>query len=94
MFLSGFFSSKSVKITLRSLLCPPIVVIIFPFDEQIIDHPDGEQIKISEIKPDLHTSEKEQRCCHRAVNWARFFFDSAIDSTLSPHSSKSCGRIS
>ena len=71
-----------------------LFVIIILFNEHLVDHPDSEQIKVGKTETDLHTSEKEQRRCHLAVNWARFFFDSAWVSRFTPQSSKSCGSTS
>ena len=88
-----FFDSERVEV---ELLCFVFVsrVIIILFNEHLVDHSDGEQIKVGKTETDLHTSEKEQRCRYLAVNWARFFFDSACVSRFTPQSSKSCGSTS
>ena len=86
--------SERIKISLSSDLRPAVIFVIFLFGEHIIHDSDREQIKLREGQPDLHTSEKEEGRCHRAVSFAMFFLDSACVSTLSPHSSMSCGSTS
>jgi hypothetical protein len=48
-------------------------IFIFLFREHIIHDSDREQIKFREGQPDLHTSEKEDGRCHRAVSFAMLF---------------------
>ena len=86
--------SERIKVRLSSDLRPAIVLVVFLFREHIIHDSDREQIKLREGQPDLDTSEKEEGRCHRAVSFAMFFLDSACVSTLSPHSSMSCGSTS
>ena len=86
--------SERIKVCLSSNLRPTVVFVIFLFGEHIIHDSDREQIKLREGQPDLHTSEKEEGRCHRAVSFSMFFLDSACVSTLSPHSSMSCGSTS
>lgn len=64
---------------------PAVIFVIFLFGEHIIHDSDREQIKLREGQPDLHTPEKEEGRCHRAVSFSMFFLDSACVSTLSPH---------
>ena len=66
-------SLETVKIRLSSNLTPALKVIILPFREHITNDSDGEQIKLRDGQPDLHTPEQEQGCCHRAVSCAMFF---------------------
>ena len=86
--------SERIKVSLSSDLMPAVIFVIFLFGEHIIHDSDREQIKLREGQPDLRTSEKEEGRCHRAVSFAMFFLDSACVSTLSPHSSMSCGSTS
>ena len=65
--------SERIKVCLSSDLMPAVVFIVFFFGEHIIHDSDREQIKLREGQPDLHTSEKEEGRCHRAVSFSMFF---------------------
>lgn len=65
--------SERIKIHLSSDLMPAVIFVIFLFGEHIIHDSDREQIKRREGQPDLHTSEKEEGRCHRAVSFSMFF---------------------
>ena len=86
--------SECIKVRLSSDFMPAVIFVVFLFREHIIHDSDCEQIKLREGQPDLHTSEKEEGRCHLAVSFTMFFLDSACVSTLSPHSSMSCGSTS
>ena len=79
--------SEGIEVRLPSDLMPAVIFVIFLFGEHIIHDSDREQIKLREGQPDLHTSEKEEGRCHRAVSLAMFFLDSTCVAVFSPQSS-------
>lgn len=83
---------KHVHIVLRRELLIGVAVIL-ALDHHLLHHPNREQVKVLDTKPQLDTAEHEQGRCHFPLTFARFFLASTVVCTFSPHRSMSWGRI-
>lgn len=92
-------ASEDIKITLGSMTHMHIgafrgFAVIALFCPDIQYHTNGQEVEISQGKPDLQTSEKEQRRGYvPAAAPLRFFLTLPWVRRLSPHSSRISGRI-
>lgn len=71
--MSGIRFSESVKVLLDSDFLIAFVLVIPALSVHIIDHPDGDQIEVTQRQPQLYAAEQEQRRGHFPVSWAKFF---------------------
>ncbi len=66
---------KDIELSLPGYLAICLVChfVITAFNEHLVHHSDGEQIKLPDGKTDLRTSKEKKSRCHRTICCKKFF---------------------
>ena len=88
----GFLYSKLVHVRLGRFLAPfhGVTALLV---EHVVHGAYRQEIQVSNIQPQLHTSEHKQSGCHRPLCLPQFFLAGTVVLMFMPHRSISSGRI-
>ena len=68
-----------------------LLIIISALCVHVIDHPDRQEIQLTDVDAKLYAAEQKQRGCHFPINRPEFFLASTSVLTFNPQSSINFG---